>query len=564
MITIQEFMLEARQKLPPVAPAPTKKAGTKKEVSSTDKPQTAEEEKAMAEEKPTTAKIPNRNISTFDTLKQFPDVLAELEEIAGGVMVSDEEFDNPDFNGLFYKTSNSASAKPKLCIGKGSSAESNLFDAGAEQSGASDMVIKLPCGAKIALHQSAKSKSFKYLKNTTDFQEAVIGALMQMRVDNIPIPVPTDKKKAKYPVQAWMESSDPVKKTGICKYIDYSVPAEDVEQFQTEINMILTSGNNGWRNCFEAIYKVDWKSEINKIFIHKPTWFKPLFIHDNMRLPSTVKASASKFLGKQRCGVQKDVVDKTDILLVFNAADAVPLMDRCMAFTKDQIPEHNEFVNEMINQGKMLGISMKQTGTSVMVAAVNFNIKTTAVGDNINDEYKVVVQIDPDDPNNCTFNCNKKNLVIPQFKPDVKTYRIDVPFNRGHGKDLHAGDGDMLGIFIREAGGTIQCNFGLKGAKAFFGKGNLALKEILPAEPNYVPIDLTAIVKKNIDAGKSVPEAVYEGVKRIASLIFTHPWTFTKIFAKSAGYPLAIVGKDKKGKKKLNYEFMAAPYMKVF
>lgn len=554
MKSVHDFLNEVRQKID------TKSKG----VSSTDKPKTAEEAKAVADEKPVTAKIPNRNISTFDALKQYPDVLAELEELAGGPMVSDEEFDNPDFNGLFYKTSNSASAKPKICVGKGSTAEANLFDAGADQTGASDITITLPSGAKIALHQSAKSKSFKYLKNTTDFQEAVIAALMQMRVDHIQIPIPTDKKKAKYPVQAWMESSDPVKKTGICRYLDYNVPPEDVEQFQAEINMILTSNSNGWRNCFEAIYRKDWRQEIDKVFVKKPTWFKPLFIHDNLRLPGNIKSAAAKFLGAQRCGVQKDTVDKTDVLLVFNSADAVPLMNQCLSFKNGQIKEHNEFVNEMINQGRMLGLSLKQTGADVMVAAVNFNLKTTAVGDNINDEYKVVVQIDPNDPKNCTFNCNKKALQIPEFKEGVKTYAICVPFNKGHGKDLHASDDDMLGIFIREAGGTKQCNFGLKGAKAFFGKGNLALKDIVPDEPGYKPIDLTAIINRALADGKSVPEAVYEGVKRIASLVFTHPWTFTKIFAKSAGYPLAILNKDKKGKKHYDYEINSAPYLKIF
>lgn len=555
MKSVHDFLNEARAKM---APKP------KKGVSSTDKPQTAEEEQAVAQQKPTTAKIPNRNISTFDVLKQYPDVIAELEELAGGPLVSDEEFENPNFNGLFYKTSNSASAKPKLCIGKGSAAEAAMFDAGAEQSGPSDITITLPSGAKIALHQSAKAKSFKYLKNTTDFQEAVIAALMQMRIDNVQIPIPSDKKKAKYPVQAWMESSDPVKRTGICKYLDYSVPPEDVEQFQAEINMILTSNNNGWRNCFEAIFRQDWRQVIDSVFVKKPTWFKPLFIHDNLRLPSNIKASAAKFLGKQRCGVQKDTVDKTDVLLVFNGAEATDLMEHCMKFGKDQVKEHNNFVNEMINQGRMLGLSLKQTGANVMVAAVNFNLRTTAVGDNINDKYKVVVQIDPSNPANCTFNCNKKALDIPPYKEGVKTYVIGVPFNKGHANDLHAADDDMLGIFIREAGGTKQCNFGLKGAKAFFGKGNLALKDTVPDEPSYRPIDLTAIINNAIADGKSVPAAVYEGVKRIASLIFTHPWTFTKIFAKSAGYPLAILGKDKKGKKHYDYEIVAAPYLKIF
>jgi len=555
MISAHDFLNEARAKIDPKP---------KKGVSSTDKPKTSEEEQAVAQQKPTTAKIPNRNISTFDVLKQYPDVLAELEELAGGPLVSDEEFENPEFNGLFYKTSNSESAKPKLCIGKGSAAEAAMFDAGAEQSGTSDITITLPSGAKIALHQSAKAKSFKYLKNTTDFQEAVIAALMQMKVDQIEIPIPSDKKKAKYPVQAWMESSDPVRKTGICKYLDYTVPPEDVEQFQAEINMILTSNSNGWRNCFEAIYRQDWKQVINSVFIKSPTWFKPLFIHDNLRLPANIKESAKKFLGRQRCEVQKDTVDKTDVLLVFNSAEAADLMDRCMEFKKDQIEEHNNFVNEMINQGRMLGLSLKQTGADVMVAAVNFNLRTTAVGDNINDKYKVVVQIDPTNPDNCTFNCKKAALDIPKFKEGVKTYCIGVPFNKGHANDLHAADDDMLGIFIREAGGTKQCNFGLKGAKAFFGKGNLALKETVPDEPNYRPIDLTAIINNAKAEGKSVPAAVYEGVKRIASLIFTHPWTFTKIFAKSAGYPLAILGKDKRGKKKYNYEIVAAPYLKIF
>lgn len=555
MKSVHDFLNEARAKM---APKP------KKGVSSTDKPQTAEEEQAVAQQKPTTAKIPNYNIATFDVLKQYPDVLAELEELAGGPLVSDEEFDNPDFNGLFYKTSNSEKAKTHLCIGKGSAAEAALFDAGGKPSGTSDMALVLPSGAKIKLHQSSKAKSFKYLKNTTDFQEAVIAALMQMRVDHIQIPIPADKKKAKYPVQAWMESSDPVKKTGICKYLDYTVPPEDVEQFQAEINMILTSNSNGWRNCFEAIYKQDWRQVIDSVFVKKPTWFKPLFIHDNMRLPANIKSAAAKFLGRQRCGVQKDTVDKTDVLLVFNSAEAADLMEQCMKFTKDQIEEHNKFVNEMVNQGRMIGLSLKQTGADVMVAAVNFNLKTTAVGDNINDKYKVVVQIDPSNPANCTFNCNKKALDVPPFKEGVKTYVIGVPFNKGHAKDLHAGDDDKLGIFIREAGGTKQCNFGLVGAKAFFGKGNLALKETVPDEPGYVPIDLTAIINRAKANGEDTPHAVYRGVQRIQSLIYTHQWTFTKIFAKSAGYPLAILGKDKKGRKHYDYEIVAAPYLKIF
>lgn len=517
----------------------------------------------------------NKPISTYNTLEKYPDVEDEIISIFGNTFTSDEELENSDNVGLFYKISEDKKGviTKKLCVSTNSPAleiiksdEHSVFiDSGAW------WVYTLPSGTELRMHQSSKKKGFKYITNTTAFQESVFAMLMQLKVSDFEMPMPTDKKLASYPVSTWLTSLTNNKPTIVASQIfkdvpglDYNVPANDVETFINEVKTILSSNSNGWRNSFEAVWKVDWKERLNSIYVKPPKWTKPLFIHDNLRFSEDLKKAAGNFLRGNRCGQQKDTIDKTDVLLVFNGAEASRIFREVAAFTtKADIPAHNKYINDLINKGELLGISLKQTGKNVVVSAVNFNIKTTAVGDNIKDENKVVIKFDTKNPKNSTLNC--AGAIMPQFNDKVVTYKILIPINKSHTHDMHIDDviGENkdanIAVIIRVAGGKSQLNFMINGTKAFLGKGNQAMAGDSTNTKEYQGINITQIWKEGMEAGRSSAESIYNAVEKVYQLIIHNPPVFNKIFAKSVGYPLAIIDGSK-----VNYELASTPYVKIY
>lgn len=516
---------------------------------------------------------PTKAISTMETLEKYPAVMDEIAEIFGTAFISDAEMDDESFGGLFFKTAlNRSTDKISRSLNVAvNSAALNIIEnklKGKYSPSGSNWEFTLPSGAMIKVHQSSKTKGYKYITNGTAFQEATYALLMQYSIEDKEIPRSANKEYAKDPVLGWMMESDITTKSGFWHYFNYEVPANDTETFYDEVKRFVTSGTPSWSKSFTAVSKINWRDKINNLYKETettpPDWKKPLFIHDNLKLKAgeTLKRKVAEFLRGNRCGIPKDEVDKTDVLLIFNTDTINPILDKIASFTKEsQIEEHNKYINDLINGGILLGISLKKTGSSVNVAAVNFNISTTAVGDNIKDDSKVLVKFDPKNPNNSTLN-NAKTYK-PPFKSDVVTYKLLIPFNEGHAKDMHAEGEDGVGVAVRVSGGAVQVNFGV-GTRVFLGKGNDALKgsEKLLKELNYSGVDATQIYKKalgdNTDKESSA-KAIYTVVESVYKAIVSNPAAFAKIFTKAIGYPLAI----QRGKK-TDYEIVSTPYVKIY
>ena len=451
-------------------------------------------------------------------------------------------------------------------------------------------------GVKTGKGNSGKAAISKYLIPRTAAQESMIAGILQLladikshktRLEQMEIPESVvaflgEKKTAKLNDFAkWLLASNPIEKTGICAYVDFEVPDDDIENFQVELADFLFNGSDNWYKSFNALYNSNILDEISNVFTDAiQDWKSALFLHfwrfqdginDGKSLRNTV---VDDYLNKARCGSQKDTIDKADIFLVFDFNEAKKIIEDLMEKTKDR----NDYFSKMtnyINAKKFIGISLKKISGEVTLAAVNFKTETNAVGDNINPEKKVCLKYAGENDLKNTFAISenskdpvKKNFAkvkVPKMEGKV-TYVIEIPFHRGHWHDLHVSEHTKLQISIRSNSsrlGAVTVEAKFTNAAANLGKMVTGLKKKLQYDPvAELNAKLQKLKQKNKNAlPKQYISAAYEKVARDILERFTkNELGFYEILANGIGYPIEKI--NKKGKRE--YIVDSAPYIKIY
>lgn len=429
--------------------------------------------------------------------------------------------------------------------------------------------------AKSGADAGAKAAISKYLIPRTAAQESMIAAILQVlaeggvRLTDEEIPEHVASFLGEKVISKltdfgkWLLVSDPVAKTGICEYVNFQVPEDDVENFQIELADFLFNGSDSWYKSFDKLYTSNILSEISDVFtnsISRGEWRRALFLHfwrfyEGKDLRQSL---VNDYLNNARCGSQKDTIDKADIFLAFNMNAANKIIKDLMS-TKTK-EEYFQKMTSYINAKKFIGISLKKISGDVTLAAVNFKTETNAVGDNINPEKKVFLRfISQGNPNNTL---SVSEAVIKESDTSEKvTYVIEIPFNEGHAKDLHVSDNTRLQIYVRSNKST----FGAITVEAKFTNASANLGKIVSAIKEYWKYDTTAELSKKLkDAGPNLSkQEVSSKYKEVAQEILekfkNDELSLYKVLANGIGYPIEIG----KGKKR-SYVIDSAPYIKIY
>lgn len=408
----------------------------------------------------------------------------------------------------------------------------------------------------------------KYLMPETPAQESMIATILQVKAEGgitDPGDVPEcvkkflgEKKVKKLSAFGrWILSSNPVEHSGLCGYIDFKVPEDDVEGFQIELANFLFSGADNWFKSFEKLYNSNILQEISSVFKNGVrNWKQALFMHfwryfhgEDLR-----GSWVEHYLYDGRCNAPKDNVDKADIFLCFNPNAAQRIVEDLMA-TK-QREDYFRKMTRYINQKSFIGISLKKIGGAVTLSAVNFKTYTTAVGDNINPEKKVFLKFVKPGSRNNTLNIQEA-FIKPSTSDKNVTYEIRVPFNKGHAHDLHMPDDACMLITCRSNGsdfGKITVEAKFQNAAANLGKLVEPLKSLFKYSPTET---LAARINR-----KMTPQQVSAGYRSIAEDIIKlfkgNELKVYQMLAQGIGYPI------QQGKDPNNVIVDSAPYIKIY
>ena len=207
-------------------------------------------------------------------------------------------------------------------------------------------------------------------------------------------------------------------------------------------------------------------------------------------------------------------------------------------------------VNRYINNKVLIGISLKQTKSAVNVSAVNFKIFTTATGDNINDDMKVIVKYYKKGDKNNTFDFAGSEL--SQAK-DGNSCTILTPIKNGH--DIHTEEKELLSRIGSNSSrfGSIMAEFGIKNYPAQLGKYTEALKAKYGLS---ISEELNALIDRDSSEAE-IKRAYYRVAQKVLAIMKAHPQEMNKIFAIGAGYPIQF-GPDQEP------EIDSAPYIKIY
>lgn len=442
---------------------------------------------------------------------------------------------------------------------------------------------------------SGKAAISKYLIPRTAAQESMIAGILQLLADirshktkleqmEIPESVVAflgEKKTAKLNDFAkWLLASNPIEKTGICAYVDFEVPDDDVENFQVELADFLFNGSDNWYKSFNALYNSNILDEISNVFTDViQEWKSALFLHfwrfqDGINGGKSLRNTVvDDYLNKARCGSQKDTIDKADIFLVFDFNKAKEIIENLM--TTERKEDYFSKMMNYINKKEFIGISLKKISGEVTLAAVNFKTETNAIGDNINPEKKVCLKYAGENDLKNTFAIsenpkdpiknNSAEVKVPKMEGKV-TYVIEIPFHKGHWHDLHVSEHTKLQISIRSNSsrlGAVTVEAKFTNAAANLGKMVTGLKKKLQYDPvAELNAKLQKLKQKNKNAlPKQYISAAYEKVARDILERFTeNELGFYEILANGIGYPIEKI--NKKGKRE--YIVDSAPYIKIY
>jgi len=517
--------------------------------------------------------------ATKKNLEKYNQYMPELLKYIGsnGIIPTEEEaakmLQNQKYNGFFWR-------KDDLKY-VGSSARSNDDKLQAElalntletnhvefQDLKDSMYIVMHDGFKIKLTATGKGITVaeagkevitpKYFIDETGTQESITAAVLNIlnkptKIDGIISPQLAEfigekgiKKIEKHKNAnfiKWLITSNPKLKTGICSQLDYS--HADPLYFQKELYNFL---EGAWLKHFINLYNSKIINEISTVYTDGFDMSHAKFLHFNM-YGYGVSSILGKYLRDGRAGVaNKDELDKGDIILCtdINAANAA--LKDLMTNYKDT-KSYCTAVNKYIINKVLIPISLKQTKNLVNLAAVNFKSFTTASGDNIADDKKVIVKYYNKGNKENTFDFS--NAECTHAKDGISSY-IKVPILNPkhlitHENVLTCRVGSNSSKF-----GVIIAEFAIEHYPAQLGKCTSALSKF--------GISLASELNSRISRNSSDAE-IKKAYDYCADLVLDafkkHPKEMNKIFALGAGYPVQF-GADKEP------ELDSAPYIKIY
>lgn len=454
-----------------------------------------------------------------------------------------------------------------------------------------ELLIKFEDGQSTSIRFTSKSvskkshgeetivgKYFTSQNFVTAVQESVTAGILQLmaskhKIREVTLPdfiknmIGGDKAEKKLSnFQKWLLASNPATDEGICRYIDCGVNPADAEQWQREWVSFLINGQSAsdrWITAFNNLYNSSILGEIASVFKNGVSnWSAARFMHFFTKTGDKTYHGSwlENYLVNDRCGMQKDTVDKTDIILCFNETKAKQAVAEL--FAQDDRQEYFRLMNQFINDKDFIGISLKKVGSSVNLSAVNFKTGSTAIGQNIADEKKICLKFEDVGSKNNTFDIKNAKIANPSLTDDKGKYKvsyiIQIKFNKGHGHDIHQGDDDILNINVRSGNSShksVVIEGAITNAKAQLGKMGTFVKDVLK-------YDATADYTRRVDA-RSTPEevaAAYLAVaKNFLALIKANEEGFYRILAGGIAYPVQL-GKAEDD----NFIIESAPYIKIY
>lgn len=499
----------------------------------------------------------------MDTLAENPEYLDRLNQVFGttGMPISDSDASVTDnFLGLFYRTSGSKNGKIAVVTGS-TAAEHAKTSKLAKIDAKGTVTITLDDGNVMTVEPSGggstgKTKSGvarKYFKNNQNFQEAVFATLIELEIkgelDNL-VKANKNPKFSDKKCVSWLIASDAKKKTGICKYVDCSIGKDDPQGFSLAMEDYLTQQNQGkWGKTFETVYRTRWKELLDSVFVSKkPNWRSCKLLRDNVNIKGVDTELLTKYFRGNRCGVPKDTVDKSDIILAFVSGEEInEILKKILSFGPDELQAHNDYMNQLINDCKFIGISLKQLGTGgVRVAAMN--VIVTAQGSNIKADKSTAVIYDETDPSNSTF--NPKGATLPSADSEgIMTYRIKIPIiNRD---SIHTKEGAQMVLSVKRQEQRVAAVFQAEKEAAQMGAANAFM--------NDNGFNIADKIKTAIAKGAGYSAAIQHTAIQLLKLFSAKPLFFYKTFCAAVAYPLVHITDE-------GTELTAdmAPHIKIF
>lgn len=388
----------------------------------------------------------------------------------------------------------------------------------------------------------------------TKLQEAITAVLLEMNCDGKTntslkfkkeeVPEEFAKKNDKFNILKWMLTSNPETKSGICAYVDF--PIKEKAKFASAMLEFVKT----WGNSFVKVFNISSvKQLINSIYKTPITSGKWHFGHFGRNDQPALKATLESYLSGNRVGVQKDSIDKSDIVLYFNQTEANKIMKSALqAQTKE---EHNSILTDAFMQKKLIGISLKKITGDVSLVGVNIsNALTNANGPEIADGKTIAVKYFSKNTKQNTF--TRGSFINEPRLAAEKTGELRIGVNNK--ESIHVDKDILLAIrtkgtanlfaVLREA--NSQANFG--NAKVAFAKTEVNGLPGLGFNMNEIQ---NAINKRPINKQIKI---MFDEFRKIIS----KPGgvkKFSVAFADAAGYSVIIDD---------NFTQIAAPYIKIY
>lgn len=388
----------------------------------------------------------------------------------------------------------------------------------------------------------------------TKLQEAITAVLLEMncngetnaslKFNKEEVPAEYAKKNDKFNILKWMLTSDPELGTGICAYVDFPIKEK------TKFASAMLSFVKVWGNTFVKVFNIsNVKQLINSIFKTPITSSKWHFGHFGRNDQPALKATLKSYLSGNRIGVQKDDIDKSDIVLYFNSIEANKIMRAALQAKTEE--EHNLILTEAFMQKKLIGISLKKITGDVSLIGVNIsNALTNANGPEIAAEKTIAVKYFSRNTKQNTF--TSESFVNEPRLGAEKTGELKIVVNNK--ESIHVDKDIILAIrtkgtsnlfaVLREA--NSQANFG--NAKVAFAQKEVGGLPGLDFDMNkiqgfYQERPIKEQIKILFDEFRRIVKKP-GGVKK-----------FSVAFAHAAGYSIIIDDA---------FIQLAAPYIKIY
>lgn len=514
----------------------------------------------------------NKKTNKLKILAVHPEYEKELEKLFAAPLMSDKEASvNQDkFKGLFYRNTTSTTNGDVAYVRNSPAAAAiakaaNNPDSGVSIDAKGIAMVTMSDGTTLSVDVSgggstratANGAAREFFKDNKPFQEATFAALIQRGIQGIEVPAVKNPKAPKYKVASWILASDPIAKTGIFEYVNAGISADQKDAYMLELENYLIEQNQGqWAKTFEKVGNERWQNKIASVFTTAGAknlkWKNARILRDNTPDPDVSEELLYSYFNGGRCGYpSKDIIDKADILLTFDPKNTNKYLKKILSFKdKSQIREHNNYINDLLVNGKMIGVSLKQLGSGDIRISV-LNVTTTAVGEQINPDNQTVVRfIGDDDPDN-TFDAS--NTYLKTESDTVSTYAVKIPVN--HNKHIHTPEGAEMKLSVKNQDKRVAAVYQSDREKAQMGSANAILKQSTDTFGGY---DIPAYVAK-YQAKMDRTKAIRKVAEDVVNIFKNNQLVCHRVFAQAVAYPLVTI--DETGE---HVESEQAPYIKIY